>query len=648
MPVSDKPVSGSPFGTVVKNVPSGYEPIDGSAPDTRRDPLYPGPAGRGEDVELVKNRISLGRSAAAKLRAEQDIDYQMYDLEYSFTMPEEADKVTYMGPRADVDTIVDHLIPDLVLTEVEPKQDISASRRAIANKHEHVYNAAWYLADLQALEYDAPSPLRAAAKDGIIAGEFCLEVQDQRYLWGPRPRKSDREAFERWERRKKEISPVYIGVVDPRMVYTDPSRPSRWQALEYQRETVDIVAQLEMWEESGVPVIWPGGLKSGAKWAANDTRKWGEYWGVNSEGEHIKCFLVDDVVVVEPVENPLGFLPFVKRNSGGGRGGPMTPPDKRVWGILRTVRSFYEAISRRLTQVDSMVGNHAWGTWVATGDTQAMHFDLRPNGVSEIPEGSTLQPYYGEPGVLQPILEELRELMSLAQWATAPQVLRGQKQPGTQAAYQYVLQLQEARLKIVALKRSLEMAMCEVDRRVAMVLMTMDEPISLTAMTPTGGTTTDTIKPNEIDPWLAIKTELMQETPEENDRRIAIGQRLWNNGQNPSIDWWDYQTKYLKNPDPESTFKRMVMWEFLQAPEVRAALNEGIALEYSKDLYDRMRQARERLAAAAGQPPMVPVPQSPEAAAGIGPGGAMPGSIEAMMAEQAGLAQATLSPAGGA
>lgn len=648
MPISDRPVPGSPFGTVIKNVPSGYEPVDASRPDVSRDGDYDGPF-YVEDERLVKNRIQLGRSHTAVLRGEQDIDYGMYDLEYTFTMPEEADKITYMGPRSDVDTIVDHLIPDLVLTEVEPKKDISSARRAIANKHEHLYNALWYLADLQALEYDAPSPLRAAAKDGIIAGEFCLEVHDQTYLWGPKPRKSDRQAYERWEQRRKAISPVYIGVVDPRYVYTDPSRPSRWQVLEYDRQVVDIIAQLSLWEEAGVPVIWPPSLKAGLRWESNQTVKWQEYWGINDEGEYIKCFLVDEDVVVPPMENPLGFLPFVKRNAGGGRGGPMTPPEKRVWGVLRTVRSFYEAISRRLTQVDSMVGNHAWGTWVAKGNTEEMHFDLRPNGVSTIPEDADLKPYYGEAGVIQPVLEELRELMSLAQWATSPQVLRGQKQAGTQAAYQYVLQLQEARLKIVGLKRALELAMSEVARRAALIIKHLDEPVSLTALTPDGGFAVDTIKPDEVDPDLVIKTELMQETPEENDRRIAIGQRLWNNGQNPSIDWWDYQTKYLKNPDPELTYKRMIMWDFLNAPEVRASLNEGIAMEYSRDLYDRMMAARERLKQQVGQPPMIGPgggPPNPEAAAGIGPGGVMPGSMEALMAEQAGLAQMSpLAPA---
>ncbi len=630
--MADQPVSGSPFGSVIQG--GGEEVLA----DTSRPHLSHWQGALRDELSLIRNRIILGRNHQAALRAEQDTDYRFYDLKYTFSMPEDAEKIPYPGPRSDVDTIVDHLIPDLILTSVKPRTE-SAANRDLANRHEHIYNGLWYNADLQAQEYDAPSPARAATKDGVISGEFCFEVLDQRHLWGREPDQGTPQHY-LWELQKARTAPVYIGVVDPRQVYLDPSRPYQWAVKEYNRQVVDIVAQLEGWEGQGVTIHWERvpGLRDLKMWSDHTTRRWQEYWGKDADGKAIKCFLVDEVAMVGPVANPLGFIPFVKRSSGGGRGGPNTPPEDRVWGVIRTVRPFYEAISRRLTQVDSLVQSFAWGTWIAKGDTQQMQINLGPNKVSTVPlgDGNSLTPYYPPPLVLQPILEELRELMSMAQWTVSPQVLRGQKQPGQQAAYQYVLQLQEARLRIVSLKRALELAMVEVCHKAALILKLADEPIDVMTVTVKGEKRTEAISSEDIDPSLQITLELQQETPEENDRRVAIGERLY---QNKEIDWWTFQEKYLKNEDPERTFKRIIAWEFINAPEVKAAFNEDVAREYDAALYERLVQAREKLRQQVGQPPTVAAPPSPEQAAGIGPAGAMPGSADALLAEQQLLAQ---------
>jgi hypothetical protein len=636
-------VPNSPYGT---SLPARgvTAPVDASRPNLSTDPGY-GPAlGDAQwEVPLIRSRIILGRDHQAALRGEQTLDYGFYDMDYEITMPEDAEKIPYPGPRSDVDTIVDHLIPDLVATQVTPATE-SAANRALANLHEHLYNGLWEQTDLQAAAYDVGAPVRMACKDGVIAGEFCFEVYDQSYLWGDEPKRKASPEHELWELRKQMIPRVYCGVVDPREIYSDPARPARWAVKEYERQTVDIIGQLEAWERQGVDVQWPPGLRDGKFWTADQTRRWQEYYGESEydPGVQIKCFLVDEMPVVGPVDNPLGFIPFVKRSAGGGRGGPNTAPEHRVWGIIRTVRPFYEAVSRRLTQWDSIVQTYAWGTWVAAGDTAQMDINLGPNTVSLIPGGSTLTPQYPPPMALAPIADELRQLMDITQWATSPQVLRGQKSQGVSAAYHYVLQLQEARLKIVALKRAMEMAMVEVCRLSAIMLKQAGEPVNVMTATEAGGYQAETLAADSINPSLRIKVDLQQETPEENDHRIAIGERLHEKGR---ISWMTFQQDYLKNADPEREYKRIQVDKFLNSPEVQAAFNEGVAREYDAGLYDKLLQARERMRQQVGTPPPVQQPgmgdvqPTPEQAAGIGPAGAMPGSQQAMQQQMAGNAQ---------
>lgn len=226
-----------------------------------------------------------------EVRLEQELDRTYIDD--TFVVPEVKNPHHLYRSGFGV-RIVDAPAEQIVTSNPQAFVTIHKGSQEASERLGEVINQRW----VDILRRQNPNPFKENIKDGLGRGEFFIKVVHKEDWVTSNPDKMG--------------LPVVFMILDPMVIYASPEEddngiPLRIMVI-YQRQTKDLIVRYPDWQDNA--------RKLGK--AIGDNVEWVEYW--DKEERYIEA---DEVAITNGVEpNLYKFPPFVRKYSGFGRRSP--------------------------------------------------------------------------------------------------------------------------------------------------------------------------------------------------------------------------------------------------------------------------------------------------------------------------------------
>lgn len=437
---------------------------------------------------------------------------QKTDLMYrddTFPVPEvrEPHRVLRLGVGA---RMVDSPAEQIVTSNPQAHFDIIKGNQDSALKLSKVVNDIW----LPALRVQNPNPFKEALKNKLSRGESYIRVSPNlRWLVSPNDERT-------WLG-----LPVLFIMLDPMVIYGSPEEDDcGWYPncgvpnkviVFYERQPLDVIMRYPTWSN-------PKGKGIGDN---KQMVEWLEYWDKNeryfeADGERI--------LTEEQVKNAYGFVPFVRKYSGFGRRSPLGELADLIVSDLRWNRDLIKELCIMASDISSRMhlSAHKAKTFITPGEVDEE--DIRENMsfgaydlniLQNVPEGSKFADADIETVSPQEFQHYFNTWNMLTQRnpfliAGSPFGTSGRQQDMTQtsAFRRYDAPLENTELEFsTAIEMGLKM--CQ----------------RIPGLRPEG------LSEKDLEAKFHCYLSLAAKDPIEEDRKITLGERLWNAG-NGSID----------------------------------------------------------------------------------------------------------------
>ena len=375
-----------------------------------------------------------------QLEAEWLIDDDLARLNYKFAVPDAVRaagrKITPPTPYHIIRTMADLIAMEFRI-HVEPLNgEVKLDTEAADAVERWVGAWLWRCAMDAPLRGDDP-PFRANVKLMALRGMSYLRVLYKPDAIPPAPKRREfvgagstklyERAQVRWQRDSANVNPILLQCRDPMAVYEDNDLIIE----SYERRIRDVRAEFpdEFGDRTG-------------------TVSWVEVW----TPEDI-LYIADGREVERKADgklvggNPYGFVPYAAAYAGGGLGSEIAPgglrggPERRVWGMLRPLRSMLEEAGRRWTQLGEINHEQAWRLPIwSNAELLAQYPGLKqvlmgPDAEVQLPSGVQLE--FSQP--MPPTATVMQEIMAIdavINEAGIPTLLTGMRPPGVDTARQ--------------------------------------------------------------------------------------------------------------------------------------------------------------------------------------------------------------------
>uniref|UniRef100_A0A6H1ZWT2 Uncharacterized protein n=2 Tax=viral metagenome TaxID=1070528 RepID=A0A6H1ZWT2_9ZZZZ len=407
--------------------------------------------------------------------------------------------------------------------------------------------------------------LHAAAKHQFLYGVAFLKLVYDRDVWGERPlikKNEDYSTFKKrlgtWNDKNVNYFPFRLMLPKPAFVFPDPSSSGTKYWIE---KTQKLAADVRRrWPEFEV--------------AAKDTEwlDFYEYWD-----EKHSIYICDKRVLMEAKEHNYTLPPYVECPSGLGLDSTTAKPEERWRGLLYALKDRIRQEARLESMLEHIIASSAYPEDYIQGPAE-MREELK----------QTANEWESHPAVLNVLAVDgaefktrnahrippdawqlLGQSSSRLRTATVEPVLTGSREQGVRAGYEVAMRAGLAKQKYGPALFSLERG-CEGlgTRFLRMVEHCVADKVTVWAKTPAQSIDL-AIGPKDIKGYYRHKVTLSSVSPEEEDRKAMLGQRLFTSG---AISWWTLATRYLHIENPYDEMKQMLIEAAFKSPEVQAIL----------------------------------------------------------------------------
>lgn len=400
------------------------------------------------------------------------------------------------------------------------------------------------------------NPLRSIVKNGFLYGVGYIKGP----LYIPRLREAAVEEG-MWTDILSSTFPFYFRSVHPRNVMYDPSEVPQYIIESFDRTV------------SSIKSVWPDWNQGSL--GDTDTVTWWEYWTPQER----QYFVEDDALLSgDDTRNPYGFLPYELVYGGFGIEGYDNDPEDIYVSLIAPALSSYKMEARAKTAIEYLFETNAYAKpSVAMPPGTDLLLTSTPGELDVIPEHYKYQ--IRDTAHINPDMWRWLGLLGQDQERIVPSSVGGMLQKGMTSGYMMSTSVGQARIEFDSIKKDLEKALSNVLQKVLIMIKdVVQEPVGITGNFVQGGVIT--IKPTDIDYTVQhYAVSLEAETPEEKDRRIALGiQLLLVPEQERGISTETIVKEYF-GKDFEEELERILVNRSIQNPVVF----EGLAIEALKE-----------------------------------------------------------------
>ena len=508
--------------------------------------------------EIKKYKEYYTKELYDKTRKEQREDQQYHDDTFDVSEVQSPHKVYRSGFGARMsDAPAEHVITSNPKAYIEQ----NGGSKEIGTRISKVVNDQW----IPLLKWQNPNPPKEFVKNCLLRGESYIKLaHDEQWAKGNKPTIG---------------LPIKFLIPDPMVIYaskhgTDEGIPDN-VIVWYQRQALDVIVRYPTMEETLRRKF--GDLK-------NKAVEWWEYWD-----KDVRYWECDGVAVLKDgiQKNLYGFAPFIRKYSGFGRESQDGELSSLIVGDLRHSR---DLIKEECIFRSDIVSSHALfahkpiivTTPGVINEDDIKRLDLGAYGGSVInrwPPGSKFEDLNFDlysPQAYQ-YLQQIRAELN----ARCPYLMAGF--PVGENARQQIEAQSAAGKRYATIVENTEHAFSIAIKKA------FDICKEIPSLRP------DILHKEDLDIDFAIKVSLQASDPVEEDRKITLGDRLWNQG-NGAIDLETFHTKFLGFTLEESSNiidKMMADNLMLYDPAIKAVWGTAAAEEMGYgDLLEKAQQMR--------------------------------------------------------
>ena len=504
-----------------------------------------------------------------QLRLRQAIDNDFYELDYKAGVPDIYQQITTDTARRWVEEGLKKFTLDNPIATVPPRKNVERYRKTEGNI-EAFYNG--WLASLASLQ---PDPVKQGAKYLLLRGEEYFKIQMDDSFYGAEARtKAEKEqlAIDRLNN-----FPLLVSTPDPMNVY--PSTISRrlqpLKVCEWYLRTVEDVR--EDCERNN----WHWDEGSGDR-KANETVLWFEYWSDEWRSFMVGGSLEDMQPIIhgDVVPNVYRFVPYIHTYSGYGSMDREGRPEYLARSIIFAKADLIKMQTRILSQTDTMVARFAWPHRDLVGDMEAIEqafgdkiqLSLSPDVIGRLPEGVEIKTVEGE----SPPAGVFQHLATVSSMADPPPGLRQGVRGGVTSGYGMNILDSDSKAEYKAPFKAHEDALAELlGLGARMVEKVIQQGVGIKTIKVQDGNSLygeERVKPEDINGYYSCKVELLTDSPEANDLRRDLGNRMQAQGViSHRTNLMKYQAMSAKEAEDEMA--ETLAEEILkQDPNLRAAI----------------------------------------------------------------------------
>lgn len=394
------------------------------------------------------------------------------------------------------------------------------------------------------------------------------------------------KAIDKYEAEVKAAFPFVFNAVNSQHAFPDPSGRNQFFVKKLYRKAGELKA------------LYPDVDLS--EYQDNANLEWREYWNAKEY-----AYFIGTLGITGVMENWLGYIPYDYVYCGLGFEDADGSPEERATGIIYPI---IPAIRAKAGILTSMLDS----------------IKLFPRGRERIslPPGENFKP--GKDGEIDIIGKEyeyaidrppalnqdtfgaLRMADEEIERGTVSAVAEGRNPIGTAptSGFDRELTIASNRLTLQGLVAAYETLESNGLDKVAICIRdVIQEPISVLGFFP-DGVSEETVKPSDFDRSPTFNVKLDGKTPEETERRKALGLNLW---KNKAISW-ETMTKDYFDADPEIERNKIWAEEIVNTdPNLRSAMAskalEILGIERQQEMAQDMSRIRRKMPQTQGQPP---------------------------------------------
>jgi len=500
--------------------------------------------------EIIELKNHLRDDTFGALRGQIDTLTNYYEQRMSLgKMPKDIE--VYRSPklRAQVDTAVDHIMA-LGERVTVPYWSEAEEEKNKAAKFER-----FGIATLQWINQHFRTK-RNCIKHGILYGMFARKGPIYLPRLAPTKTKGEKpsdyqEKIKDFEKELEITFPFHFKSAHPRNIYFDISDPPQYIIEFFSRTAISFK---ETWPEWNMGDSKPYDIVEG----------W-EFWSPKQRA----FFIADENILNVP--NVYGFIPYSLGFAGFGTESSEGKIEDLVVSMIAPALSAYKMESRMKTAISAGLEYGVYGrptTSLPPGDD----FKLAnaPGEISTIPD---VYKFRNEvPPQVTPDAYRWLGLIDNDEQTVMPNALQGTFAQGVTSGYMGAIGVGQARLRLDALKGEWEnTSAAMLDRLLLLIKNVVRESVGLFAVLPEGKSM-QTIRPTEINPRLHhFSVKLDAESPEDRDRRIMLGVRLF---MSKALSWETICKEYF-NIEPTRERQRMLIEYALASPLIQQAIAYG-------------------------------------------------------------------------
>ena len=475
-------------------------------------------------VKEIQTIINNRQTYYAKLRTQQVLENEFYELTYDAKVPKLYTKITPDTAREWINNGVKSFTLDNPRASVPPRKNAQQYRETEA-RLEAFYNG-WldFMSSLQ------PDPIKLNAMLILLRGECYFKIlMDDKY-YGQDTKNMGKEEKEQLEIDKLNNFPLIVKAPDPMNVYpsTIHERMIPHDVVEIYSRTVEDVldsCQRNKWHWDN-----PNGLKD------DDEVIWAEWWDAKE-----RCFMVGSSIgslesVLKPAvqTNIYDFCPYVHAYSLYGVTDSKGRPEYMTRGILYGKLDLIKLFTRAISQYDSLIVKYAWPHRQLRGNTDkvkkflkdVVKLQLSPDDILVLPEGVELVESQGQ----VPPTALFNWIQTVSSMVEGPPILNAEVPPGITAGYSMNILSSAGKAMYKAPFKSLENALGVLMGLGARLIEDIiQEPVGIkTIKTTENGKIygEEVLKPEDIKKYYICDVALLSDAPEAMDVRSTQGKGL--------------------------------------------------------------------------------------------------------------------------
>ena len=540
-----------------------------------------------------------GQQAWSKAHAKMLLTDNAYNLIYDVRRPKGVPLHVPSTAASIIDHARDQILVSHILTEVEPP-----GRGAQGEERAGLIKKAADKFTQFLMENPEVALPRQYLHDALLRGACATKIifaED----WGTPPKQRPSEDSKVYQERKAEWReyrtarfPVVVQPVDPlNLVLPGTIRyPLPWIAEHQQRLAMD------MWEE--YPDWYDPGRDGKGK--DLDPARQVDVWIYCDPDYYI---LFGDQYPAAARRNPYGWVPYIYSASGMGRRNWTFDPATLTMGLLDKVLSELQAEVRLITAMDALWQYTAWPRLLTTEDPKLLRqrLDVGPAGITYVNNLEKSVKWLESPAPPAQLYALLQRLDSKIENSTITKALSGEAPKGVEFGYLQAILVGQGRLRLgpvldaqTLFLQWLYGQMLRFQEEIAR------EPLVISGRPGAQGAVI--LRPNDIRGHYEVTIKLESADPNENDRRLMVGNQLRGSG---AISLRTFLKDFLKK-DPEEEISELlaerVITAVMSQPETMATIlgmtqakMQGVGLEELRG------QVKERLATGL----QVPIPVTP-------------------------------------